>query len=110
MEQNLPVEPFQSVKEDNLFKQTVHSGKVPVGQSKYACSILLSIWNHRNFHVNGKQPWFSHLWKTWLGNNACFLVCLSLENMARKQYFLVCSLSENIGMHVPFGNIQFSYL
>jgi hypothetical protein len=39
MEQNLPVETFQSVREDNLFKQTVHSGKVPVGQSKYACSI-----------------------------------------------------------------------
>jgi hypothetical protein len=39
MEQNLPVETFRSVREDNLFKQTVHSGKVPVGQSKYACSI-----------------------------------------------------------------------
>jgi hypothetical protein len=52
-EQHLPVETFKSVRQDNLFKQTVHSGKVPVGQSKYACSI----WNHRNFHVNGKQPW-----------------------------------------------------
>jgi hypothetical protein len=52
--QNSPVETFQSVREDNLFKQTVHSGEVPVGQSKYA--YLLSVWNHRNFHVNGKQP------------------------------------------------------
>jgi hypothetical protein len=39
MEQNLPIETFQTVREDNLFKQTVHSRKVPVGQSKYACSI-----------------------------------------------------------------------
>jgi hypothetical protein len=39
MEQNSPIETFQSVREDNLFKQIVHSGKVPVGQSKYACSI-----------------------------------------------------------------------
>jgi hypothetical protein len=31
MEQNLPVVTFQSVREDNLFKQTIHSGKVPVG-------------------------------------------------------------------------------
>jgi hypothetical protein len=54
MEQNLPVETFKSVREDNLFKQTVYSGKVPVGPSKYACSS--SVWNHRNFHVNGKQP------------------------------------------------------
>ena len=54
MEQNLPVETFQSIREDNLFKQTVHSGKVPVGPSKYA--YLLSVWNHRNFYVNGKQP------------------------------------------------------
>jgi hypothetical protein len=37
--QNSPVETFQSVREDNLFKQTVHSGKIPVGPSKYACSI-----------------------------------------------------------------------
>jgi hypothetical protein len=44
MEQNSPVETFQSVREDNLFKQTVYSGKVPVGQSQYACSIyILSI-------------------------------------------------------------------
>jgi hypothetical protein len=41
MEQNSPVETFQSVREDNLFKQTVHSGKVPVGPSKYACSIYI---------------------------------------------------------------------
>ena len=39
MEQNSLVETFQSVREDNLFKQTVYSGKVPVGPSKYACSI-----------------------------------------------------------------------
>jgi hypothetical protein len=39
MEQNSPVETFQSVREDNLFKQTVYSGKVPVGPSNYACSI-----------------------------------------------------------------------
>jgi hypothetical protein len=39
MEQNSPVETFQSVREDNLFKQTVHSEKIPVGPSKYACSI-----------------------------------------------------------------------
>jgi hypothetical protein len=37
--QHLLVETFQSVREDNLFKQTVYSGKVPVGHSKYACSI-----------------------------------------------------------------------
>jgi hypothetical protein len=41
MAQNSPVETFQSVREDNLFKQTVHSGKVPVEQSKYACSIYI---------------------------------------------------------------------
>jgi hypothetical protein len=42
MEQNSPVETFQSVREeseDNLFKQAVYSGKVPVGTSRYACSI-----------------------------------------------------------------------
>jgi hypothetical protein len=39
MEQNSPVETFQSVREDNLSKQTVYSEKVPVGPSKYACSI-----------------------------------------------------------------------
>jgi hypothetical protein len=39
MEQNSPAETFQSVREDNLFTQTVYSGKVPVRPSKYACSI-----------------------------------------------------------------------
>jgi hypothetical protein len=39
MEQNSPVEMFQPVREDNLFKQIVHSGKVPVGSSKYGCFI-----------------------------------------------------------------------
>jgi hypothetical protein len=39
MEQNSLVEAIQSVRDDNLFKQTAHSGKVPVGPSKYACSI-----------------------------------------------------------------------
>jgi hypothetical protein len=34
MVQNLPVEKFQMVREDNLFKQTINFGKVPVGQSK----------------------------------------------------------------------------
>jgi hypothetical protein len=50
MEQNLPVETFQSVKEDNLFKQTVHSGKVP----KYVlCFIdIYSIYsNSKSKHV-----------------------------------------------------------
>jgi hypothetical protein len=28
---NSPIETFQSAREGNLFKQTVHSGKVPVG-------------------------------------------------------------------------------
>jgi hypothetical protein len=37
--QNSPVETLQSVREDSLFKQTAHSGKVPVEPSKYACSI-----------------------------------------------------------------------
>jgi hypothetical protein len=32
-------ETFQSVRKDNLFKQTVYSGKVQVGPLKYACSI-----------------------------------------------------------------------
>jgi hypothetical protein len=36
------VETFQSVREDNLFKQTVHSGKCPFGPSKYACSIYFA--------------------------------------------------------------------
>jgi hypothetical protein len=48
--QNLPVETFQSVREDNLFKQTVV-------QTVKRVFHLLTVWNHRNIHVNGKQPW-----------------------------------------------------
>jgi hypothetical protein len=44
MEQNSPVEKFHSVREDNLFKQIVHSGKFPVGLSKYACSIYFPVF------------------------------------------------------------------
>jgi hypothetical protein len=47
MEQNLPVETFQSVREDNLFKQTVHSGKVP----KYVLCFIDIYSNSKSKHV-----------------------------------------------------------
>jgi hypothetical protein len=57
MEQNSPVETFQSVREDNLF-QTNRSFRKSSGWAVEICLFhLLSVWNHRNFHVNGKQPY-----------------------------------------------------
>jgi hypothetical protein len=50
MEQNSPVETFQSFQTNRSFWKSS-------GWALEICLFhLLSVWNHRNFHVNGEQP------------------------------------------------------
>ena len=56
MEQNSPVETFQVDKRGQPF-QTNRLFRKSSGWAVEICLFhLLSVWNHRNFHVNGKQP------------------------------------------------------
>ena len=64
MERNKPVEKSQPVKEDNLFKHTGFSGNIPIGSTKYMCSIyflsgitgiFMSMVNNQGVKQKGKS-------------------------------------------------------
>jgi hypothetical protein len=95
MEQNLPVEttyvqPFQ----------TNRSFRKSSGWAVEICLFhLLSVWNHRNFHVNGKQP-CSHLtihtaiwWlskKQYTRDDEPTIFCVNQDKSIDNEVYYVC--------------------